>query len=475
MRRGAIPSLPGRAACRTILHYGERVRDPLERLQFFYWCARHGEQYSRWVRRWPFCRRFYRLALLEFLSRSSDTAKDGLPKRDRAFLWTFRARRKLWSLWKMTLVSAMVLIGLGGGWALRRPAPPESKPHRDAGLSVPPKPPASRDSREGPSAREIWLVETDGMTDLYSNGLQLSNRYRTYTGPRLFPVFPRGGDLEAGVESRDRPLGLVFHATESDLVPLQRTNNQRLRYQGEALLRHIQRNTLYNFLIDRFGRVFRVVPESQYADHAGNSMWADAGELYLNLNHSFVGVAFEMPSATHRDGLPAEQAVTPAQLAGGRMLTQMLRAKFGIVAGNVVTHEMVSLNPSRGLIGYHTDWQGRFPFESLGLPNNYQRLMPSVAEWGFRYDAQFVRDVGGRVWEGVRLSQQNFRREAATRELSLTRYRRQRQQQFRQLQRRWRRLRDEAALQSKRSLAGPHTRSDEESEKAHSNSNKGGN
>ena len=31
----------------------------------------------------------------------------------------------------------------------------------------------------------------------------------------------------------------------------------------------------YNFLIDRFGRVYRVVQESDAANHAGNSIWAE--------------------------------------------------------------------------------------------------------------------------------------------------------------------------------------------------------
>jgi len=45
--------------------------------------------------------------------------------------------------------------------------------------------------------------------------------------------------------------------------------------------------------IDRFGRVFRVVAEESKANHAGNSVWANGGRVYLSLNHAFLGVSFE--------------------------------------------------------------------------------------------------------------------------------------------------------------------------------------
>ena len=104
-------------------------------------------------------------------------------------------------------------------------------------------------------------------------------------------------------------------------------------------------------------------------------------------------------------------------------MTALLRQSFGIVEGNVVTHEMVSLNPANGLVGYHTDWRGRFPFSELGLPDNYRLAVPSIAEWGFRYDRQFVDQVGGRVWAGVRLAEKRFQREAELRQISLQRLR----------------------------------------------------
>jgi len=42
------------------------------------------------------------------------------------------------------------------------------------------------------------------------------------------------------------------------------------------------------------------------------------------------------------------------------MLTDMLRKRYGIPAGNCVTHAQVSVNPSNLLIGYHIDWASSF-------------------------------------------------------------------------------------------------------------------
>jgi hypothetical protein len=91
---------------------------------------------------------------------------------------------------------------------------------------------------------------------------------------------------------------------------------------------------------------------------------------------------------------------------------------------------MISVNPEKMLIGYHTDWKGRFPFAAVGLPDNYQRTLPSVTDWGFRYDAQFADELDGRLWPGLRASVKQLETEARARELPVDRYRRQQQQKY---------------------------------------------
>ena len=74
-----------------------------------------------------------------------------------------------------------------------------------------------------------------------------------------------------------------------------------LRRIGESLLAYVQRRQAYNFVIDRFGRVFRVVPEEEAANHSGYSTWADEKWLYVNLNESFLAISFETVSPAARE------------------------------------------------------------------------------------------------------------------------------------------------------------------------------
>ena len=348
-----------------------------------------------------------------------------------------RRRRLTSALSGMFVCAAAVVIWLGG----REPRSlMEAAPLSDRER-------AELASPHGPAA-EIWHVESSDGADLYSNGLRVDNRYRAHTGPRVYAVLPRDGEVEPeALEWRDRPVGLVFHTTESDLAPFAKVHNHHIRYQGRQLLLYIQREGFYNFAIDRFGKVYRIVPEEQYAHHAGHSVWAEGGELYVNLNHGFLGVAFETQRGLGAWADRFDRPLTQAQLAGGRLLTAFLRQNFGIVEGNVVTHEMVSLNPANGLVGYHTDWRGRFPFSELGLPDNYRLAVPAIAEWGFRYDRQFVAQVGGRVWAGVRLAEKRFQREAELRQVSLERLRKTRVARLREWGERLRELTQQRAEQ----------------------------
>ena len=143
-------------------------------------------------------------------------------------------------------------------------------------------------------------------------------------------------------------------------------HNHALKWAGARLLAYTRKHGLYNFVIDCFGRVFRIVAEGDAANHAGHSVWADGNLIYLGLNDSFVGVSFE--GQTNSPSAPS----TPAQIAAARLLTEMLRSKYSIDAGNCVTHAQVSVNPGNMQLGYHTDWAVGFPFRELGLGNGYE-------------------------------------------------------------------------------------------------------
>ena len=415
---------PNAEARKLIEDYGARIPDSQERLRFVVRASRAVAEdpangrpnvFGSWSRR---------LVALHALCRASLVARGSLgigPDGISLFaLWLWRTPS---TGWKLALGSACLLVMLTQVMGLGSRAGQE-KPSGGGQ-------PAEKLLAKPEEKLDVWLVETLGQAELYSNGLRVSNEWLTHTGPRSYAVYSRGPGAEVReIDRRDRPMGLVFHTTESELPTLERTNNQLIRYEGRKLVNYIRREQLYHFLIDRFGRVYRIVPETEYAYHAGYSLWAESGELYINLNQSFIGISFETRPAAIGPDVPVEEGVTPAQFSSARLLTEMLREKFGILESNCVTHEMISVNPNKMLIGYHMDWRGRFPFQKVGLPDNYQAVLASVAEWGFPYDSPFVDELGGQVWPGVRRSRSLFRREAALRQLSVKRYREQQGRRF---------------------------------------------
>jgi len=261
---------------------------------------------------------------------------------------------------------------------------------------------------------KVWLVEHTDTLELYSNGLRIDLTFTVPNRPRdSYPVFALTGAGSAG-KTGTQPVGIVYHTTESHLALFEEDENHRLKQLGRNLLELIRQYRSYHYVIDRFGRVFRVVQESDVAFHSGYSVWADPEGVYVNLNESFLGVAFE--AQTDEVG-----AVTPAQYSAARVLTEMLRSRYGIAAENCVTHAQVSVNPLNMRIGAHTDWAGDFPFATVGLPDNYAIPLPSIYVFGFDYDSTFIESAGGE-WKGLKLAENQIARQAAAAGLPPTRY-----------------------------------------------------
>jgi hypothetical protein len=266
-----------------------------------------------------------------------------------------------------------------------------------------------------PVASRVWLVEASNSLEVYSNGLRIDLKYAVSNRPRRpFPIFP----LIAGSQEQAEgtaPVGIVYHTTESNLAPFEEEENRKLRQLGRNLIEVVRLNRSYHYVIDRFGRAYRVVQESDAANHVGTSIWADRHGAYVNLNDSFLGISFEGQT-------DAIDEVTPAQVATGKVLTEMLRARYGISTENCVTHAQVSVNPRNMRIGEHTDWAGKFPFAGVGLPDNYSIPLPSLWVFGFEYDRVFLHATGTR-WRGLDLAELQVARRAAAEGLETSRYR----------------------------------------------------
>jgi hypothetical protein len=288
--------------------------------------------------------------------------------------------------------------------------------------------PAQGLSRMTQKSSDVWLVEDGRVHETYSNGLRIDNSFLVENEPRFYQVLDRRHDLQPSIDWRSLPVGIVFHSTESSIGPFSADQNENLKRVAQSLLKSLRENRSYNFVIDRFGRVFRVVSEDQVANHAGNSVWADDDQVFLNLNSSFIGVAFEAQS-----GSGATVTINPAQIYAARVLTEMLRSKFKIRAENCVTHAQVSVNPSNLRVGYHTDWATGFPFAAIGLRNNYDLPVPSLSDFGFEYDSLFRKAMGNELWRGIGLAEQQFVREAVHDGRSLGEHRRILQDRYRRL------------------------------------------
>ena len=278
-------------------------------------------------------------------------------------------------------------------------------------------------TRPAENVGTVWLAEEAGAYDWYSNGLRVDNAYRVRNERRFYQMLDRSLGMQPTLDWRSEPVGIVFHTTESPQAPFDPEQNGNLQRLGRLLLTHIRDNRSYNFVIDRFGRVFRVVDEDDAAHHAGNSVWADGRWALVNLNASFLAIAFEAQGAS----------LTGAQVHAGRLLTQFLRSKYRIRPELCVTHAQVSVNPSNMRIGYHTDWASGFPFNEIGLANNYDLSLSSITDFGFGYDEVFLKAIGDKIWRGLTQAEEKLAIDAKESGREIAVYRNDLQERYKRL------------------------------------------
>jgi hypothetical protein len=271
-------------------------------------------------------------------------------------------------------------------------------------------------------AANIWLVDEGQGWELYSNGLRIETAFEVAGEPRKYLVF--AAEHAEPVATETHPVGILLHTSESDLWPLEAEFNSNIRSSTRGLLRYVQRLKLYNYVIDRFGRVYRIVKDDTRAHHAGHGIWSYNDRYYLNLNSAMIGLCFETRWNGGR-ALP----ITEAQLLAGRSLTALLRQRYSIAPDMVVAHGLTSVSSKSHLIGHHLDWARGFPFEAFGLPNQYEREPPSVAFFGFRYDAKFLAQMG-EPWPGLKQAELTLAAEAKELGITLRQLRARKQAQF---------------------------------------------
>lgn len=427
----------GRELGDAIEQLSEDIDDPVVKLRFLRNALDRDDAYEKHVARLPFAamrRTFYRYRSLEALQPvvEHEAAYEDVTRRTR------KARRRV-----RVLVGGLLATGLLAMPALLaavaltvdrtrdaqrslRATAPMAAGQIQRHIAVPaPLPPVAEPLPADPSAAApaaIWLADQGVGWEIYSNGLRIETTYAVQGEPRRYRVHDREDGLQPTVHTR--PLGILFHTSESDLWPMEADYGEQLRKSSAGLLKYVRRARAYNYVVDRFGRVYRVVDDETRATHAGYGIWARGDDVYLDLNSAFLGVAFESRwEGGH--ALP----ITQAQLVAGRNLTNYLRQRFAIAPDMCVTHGLASVSPRRHLIGYHLDWARGFPFAAFGLPDLYAQPPPSVTMFGFGYDQNFVRAVG-ELWPGLVAAQSAVAAEARARNISVDTLRQERRARY---------------------------------------------
>ncbi|HSF24348.1 MAG TPA: N-acetylmuramoyl-L-alanine amidase [Blastocatellia bacterium] len=400
-------------------HYSRFIESPVLRLKFLNSALKCEPPRSRWTRLVPFVNELPERAMVIAELSKILPLEQPAPLGFRLTSLLYRIRGLVYAACftaillagaSLVFAAAKIVNTLSVSTEARHIAMPNPTAAGASGAAV-----AAIGSGAGLTLDRVWLAEQGEGYEFYSNGARVLTEMETDGPKRNFYRFDLDA-LAAGADEAEplaRPVGIVYHVSESDLVPFADGYNRSLQNHSRALLEYARTNRLYNYVIDRFGRTYRIVRDESAASHAGNSVWGDDRSVYLNLSASFIGVCFEGKSGT--GSAVGADGINEAQIYAARVLTAVLRSKYEIDDANCVTHGLVSVNPSNRLMGYHTDWVAAFPFETLGLTNKYETKLSAVSRLGFGYDSAYVAAAGGAKWPGLERADAELREAAARR------------------------------------------------------------
>ncbi len=402
---------------RLVDHYSRYIQSPVLRLKFLNSALRAAPPRDFWARL-PMVGTLPERATLIFEVSKLMPPASSLPVVFRLTSLLYRVRYAVYALSLVLAISAGAsIIYVAARLASNISLPTEDHPNapdRRAGNPDGSDAVAAIGTEAGLSLDKVWLAESGGGFEFYSNGARVLTEFETDGKERSFYSF----DADALFNNSEsfnidsKPIGILYHISESDLLPFAGKYNSSLQGRSRALLEYAREKALYNYLIDRFGRTYRIVRDEQTANHAGNSVWFDERQVYVNLSASFIGICFEGKSEVGAAVGP--EGINEAQIYAARVLTAVLRSKYGIADANCVTHGLVSINPSNRLMGYHTDWVAGFPFEAVGLSNKYETELLTISRLGFAYDQPYITAAGGKRWAGLERADTRLKETART-------------------------------------------------------------
>lgn len=401
-----IPALPHKRLRASLDLVSSRINEPVNKLWFIKRTLQSFEAKPEVLKRLPIVRGIvFHYIALESLGELIWSPRPVAVELPTGPLWA------LYRLRHLVLTATILIVGFGG-YRLGIVGYDAARTGADwlFGQLIPVPAVASTNvlenfpDRQTIPPKNVWLVSKEGNEELWSNGLRVDTSFETPGEPRSFFGFPKDGTPP--VPLGGQPVGIVYHASQSDMAPLAPEFNRDILTTTRDLVGWLSRRSIYNYIIDRFGQVYRIVSDTGVSVHAGVSIWADDDYYYLNLNKSFIGVAFESRWNAGRD------VITAAQVQAALNLTDVLRARYRIPDVNCVPHGLVSVNANKRLIGYHADWARGFPFGALGLDDKYLVPPPSMTAFGFSYDEDLVERLNGDLWPGVEYAEHQVRTRA---------------------------------------------------------------
>lgn len=291
---------------------------------------------------------------------------------------------------------------------------------------------------------KVWLVKKDSGAEFFSNGGRILTEFETENHPRNYYLYAKDDPLKnLDLPPQNRIVGILYHTTEGEMVDFKPDNNGDLQRRSHWLMAYASKEKKYNYVIDRFGQIYRTVRDDHAGIHAGHSIWSDDKHTYVGLNESFLGIAFE--TNTPADAIAQ---LTEAQIVAGRQLTAILRSQYNIQDANCTTHGLVSIAPAAMLIGHHHDWARNFQFEAMGVSDKYATPPAAVALYGCGWGDDIVTKLGGSLWAGVSLAEQEFKRRAERAALKPEELRKRMKDRYSEQINSMRQLRDSSASES---------------------------
>src|SRR6185503_17206400 len=125
----------------------------------------------------------------------------------------------------MASVALGIAAALALAWRFAQPAA-AAAPVMAAGVALPPVAEPLTPLPKAVRPSKVWVVETGEGWEQYSNGLRIDTTYSVAGEPRRYRNFDEQRGMLEDVGSK--PVGIMYHTSESDIWPMEESNNEKL-------------------------------------------------------------------------------------------------------------------------------------------------------------------------------------------------------------------------------------------------------